>query len=68
MREQDLPSPVPTPEGFHLRRVAVRVLSQMQLASRGRANGHPNAEQLKAFFTACVAEADKYVPEPPEEG
>ena len=63
MREQDLPSPIGTPEGFHLRRIALRVLSQMQLANRGRTNGHPKAAQLSAFFAACKTEADKYVPE-----
>jgi hypothetical protein len=60
MREQDLPSPGPGNSGHHLRRLAVKMISQLEISAVGYPSGkHPDASQLRAFFSAC---ADSLIP------
>jgi hypothetical protein len=54
MQEATLPSPDTGSHGFHLRRVAVKNISQLEMVARGYPNGaHPGAAKLAAFFDAC---------------
>lgn len=54
MQEATLPSPDTGSHGFHLRRVAVKNISQLEMVSRSYPNGaHPGAAKLAAFFDAC---------------
>jgi len=56
MREASLPSPNIGPCGFHLRRVAAKAISQLEVVAPRYAGGkHPSATELKAFFDACSA-------------
>lgn len=60
MREASLPSPGIGSCGYHLRRVAAKAISQVQSAARHYPDGkHPEATQLRAFFSAC---ADSLIP------
>lgn len=60
MREASLPSPGTGSSGYHLRRVSAKVISQVQSAARHYPLGkHPEATQLRAFFSAC---ADSLIP------
>lgn len=60
MREKSLPSPGIGSCGYHLRRVAAKAISQIETAARHYAGGkHPEATQLRAFFSAC---ADSLIP------
>lgn len=60
MREASLPSPGTGSQGYHLRRVAAKAISNIQSASRHYPGGvHPAASQLRAFFSAC---ADSLIP------
>jgi len=55
MRETDLPSPNIGARGFHLRRLASQAISQIEIAARGYPGGiHPEATNLRAFFSACA--------------
>ena len=54
MQEATLPSPDTGSHGFHLRRVAVKNISQLEMVARSYPNGaHPGAAKLAAFFDAC---------------
>lgn len=55
MRESSLPSPGIGPNGYHLRRVAAKAISDIQRIAPKYAGGkHPNATKLRAFFSACA--------------
>lgn len=55
MIEASLPSPDTGSKGYHLRRVAVNVINQLDMVSKSYPNGsHPGAAKLAAFFTACA--------------
>lgn len=70
MRESDLPSPGIGGKGYHLRRISVAAISQLEIAATGYGDGfHPAAGDLRAFFIASAAaleplDAD-YVPPAP---
>lgn len=62
MQEATLPSPQIGARGFHLRRVAVSAISQLEIVARNYPNGkHPDAAALKAFFDACSAAIAPFV-------
>lgn len=62
MREADLPSPGTGSNGFHLRRVAAKAISDIQrVAPKYPLANHPSAPALKAFFDACSAELDAFI-------
>lgn len=68
MREADLPSPNIGGTGFHLRRVAVKAISQIQAAARNMPGGvHPRAGQLRAFFSFCADALAPFDPTPLDE-
>lgn len=55
MREASLPSPGTGNNGYHLRRVAAKAISDIQKVAPKYAGGvHPNASTLRAFFSACA--------------
>ena len=55
MRESNLPSPNIGATGFHLRRVAAKAISEIQsTCSRTGESTHPNANELRAFFSYCA--------------
>lgn len=53
MRDFDLPSPGIGATGHHLRRVAAKAISYIQINKRAGGT-HPSASQLRAFFSACA--------------
>lgn len=54
MQEASLPSPDTGANGFHLRRVAAKCISQLEVVAGNYPNGqHPGAAKLAAFFDAC---------------
>ena len=53
MRDFDLPSPGIGPTGHHLRRVAAKAISYIQVNKRADGT-HPTASQLRAFFAAAA--------------
>lgn len=61
MLETSLPSPNVGAKGHHLRRIAARVISDMEISAPnytgavGVAGKHPSADELEAFFLACAA-------------
>lgn len=58
MIESNLPSPNVGSRGYHLRRVAANVISQLEVTAQGYPNGaSPSAAEVKAFFDACSAAA-----------
>ena len=58
MQESTLPSPDIGSTGYHLRRVAVKAISQLEVVAMNYTNGaHPGAATLASFFTACAAAA-----------
>jgi hypothetical protein len=60
MREFDLPSPGIGGMGHHLRRVSAKAVSYIQVNAPAFASGkHPNATDLRKFFSAC---ADACIP------
>lgn len=54
MRESDLPSPGIGGTGHHLRRVAVKAISYIQVGAVSRGGKHPNATDLRKFFSDCA--------------
>lgn len=52
MREFDLPSPNIGATGFHLRRVAAKAISYIQINKRADGT-HPEAAVLRNFFKDC---------------
>lgn len=54
MRESDLPSPGIGGKGYHLRRIAAAAISQLQVSAPGYGGTHPDASELRAFFSACA--------------
>lgn len=59
MRETDLPSPKIGSTGHHLRRVAAKAISEIQVSAPRYTNReHPNADDLITFFKACAAKVD----------
>lgn len=54
MNEASLPSPDIGTNGYHLRRMAAKSLSAIDIASVAYRTGHPSAAKLAAFFTACA--------------
>lgn len=60
MRESDLLSPGIGPHGFHLRRIAAKAISYIEVNGPKHAGGkHPDATTLRAFFSQC---ADSLIP------
>lgn len=60
MREASLPSPGTGANGYHLRRVAAKSISDLQKVAAKYVGGkHPNATKLRKFFSAC---ADSLIP------
>lgn len=58
MQEATLPSPDTGSNGYHLRRVAVKNISQLEIvATSYPGNSHPGAVKLADFFDACAAAA-----------
>jgi hypothetical protein len=54
MIEATLPSPDTGSKGYHLRRVAVNVINQLDMVASSYPLGqHPGAAKLAAFFDAC---------------
>lgn len=54
MHEASLPSPDTGANGFHLRRIAVKNISQLEVVAGNYTGGqHPGAAKLAAFFEAC---------------
>lgn len=53
MRDFDLPSPGIGGTGHHLRRVAAKAISYIQVNKRADGT-HPLASSLRAFFSACA--------------
>jgi hypothetical protein len=54
MQEATLPSPDTGSKGYHLRRVAVNVINQLDMVAPSYPLGsHPGAVKLAAFFDAC---------------
>jgi hypothetical protein len=63
MRETALPSPNIGSRGYHLRRVATQVISQLEVAATFYPDGkHPAAATLADFFTAAKAAVDAIKP------
>lgn len=55
MREASLPSPAVGSVGFHLRRIAAKAISGIEIvAPRYPTGKHPQAGALRAFFIACA--------------
>jgi hypothetical protein len=60
MQEFDLPSPNIGGQGHHLRRVAAKAISYIEINAAaytgavGVAGRHPSADELHTFFTACA--------------
>lgn len=68
MKEASLPSPGIGSTGFHLRRVAAKAISQIQVAARHYDDGtHPKASELRAFFSACADSLSVYDQTPGDE-
>jgi hypothetical protein len=59
MREFDLPSPNIGGSGHHLRRIAAKAISYIQVNAPAYGGTHPNATTLRAFFSHC---ADALIP------
>lgn len=58
MIEASLPSPNVGARGYHLRRIAAAVISQLEVTAISYPNGvSPSAAEVKAFFDACSAAA-----------
>lgn len=65
MQEATLPSPDTGSNGFHLRRVAVKAISGLEVVAMSYPDGkHPGAPKLKAFFDACSAACDPLIAAP----
>ena len=66
MNEASLPSPDTGANGYHLRRIAAKAISAMEVVAVSYpAGAHPGATALKAFFDACsaaVATVGKAIP------
>jgi len=63
MQEASLPSPDTGANGYHLRRVAVRAISQLEVVAMSYPDGkHPGAAKLKAFFEAAAAKLVPLIP------
>lgn len=61
MREATLPSPDIGAVGFHLRRVAAKAISAIQIVGPKYPDGkHPKAGALRAFFLACAASLETF--------
>lgn len=55
MREASLPSPGTGSNGYHLRRVSAKAISDIQkIAAKYSGGKHPAASKLRAFFSACA--------------
>lgn len=55
MREASLPTPGTGANGYHLRRVAAKSISDIQKVAAKYVGGkHPNASALRKFFSACA--------------
>jgi len=56
MQEASLPSPDIGAKGYHLRRMAANVISQLEVVAMSYPNGAaPGASKVVAFFDACSA-------------
>jgi len=56
MQEASLPSPDIGAKGYHLRRMAANVISQLEIVAMSYPNGAaPGASKVVAFFNACSA-------------
>jgi len=56
MQEASLPSPDIGAKGYHLRRMAANVISQLEVVAMSYPNGAaPGASKVVAFFNACSA-------------
>lgn len=64
MREATLPSPDVGSNGFHLRRVAAKAISAVEVVGPKYPDGkHPKATPLRAFFLACAAALEPFDPD-----
>lgn len=54
MREFDLPSPGIGGMGHHLRRIAAKAISYIQVNAPAHGGTHPSASALRAFFSGCA--------------
>lgn len=68
MREFDLPSPSIGGMGHHLRRIAAKGISYIQINAPAFGGTHPNASHLRAFFAACADALAPYDASPGTEG
>lgn len=59
MRDFDLPSPAIGATGHHLRRVAAKAISYIQVNQRPDGT-HPLASGLRSFFAACADALEPY--------
>lgn len=58
MQEATLPSPDMGANGYHLRRIAAKAISALEVIAPNYPDGaHPGAEKLEDFFLACAAAA-----------
>lgn len=61
MREASLPSPDVGSSGFHLRRIAAKAISDIEIvAPRYPTGEHPKATPLREFFLACAAALEPF--------
>lgn len=67
MREFDLPSPNIGGKGHHLRRIAAQAISYLQVNAPAYGGTHPNANPLRAFFSACADACAPYDTTPLDE-
>jgi len=67
MREASLPSPGIGAIGFHLRRVAAKAISYIQVNAQAYGGTHPQATTLRAFFSACANELQPFDATPADE-
>jgi hypothetical protein len=67
MREFDLPSPNVGGMGHHLRRIAAKAISYIQVNAAAYGGTHPNASSLRAFFSACADALQPYDATPLDE-
>ncbi len=62
MREALLPSPGTGNNGYHLRRVAAKSISDIQkIAPKYPEGNHPNGASLRNFFLACASSVAAFV-------
>lgn len=62
MREANLPSPGTGSNGYHMRRVAAKSISDMERVAPKYTSGyHPQGAKLRDFFLACAAAVSKVV-------